>query len=67
MALPSMLGETDLIAIVPNLLASIFRAAGLVARQLPYSVSGVAAKLVWHRRAGTDLGAKTRLQKEVLS
>ena len=56
MALPSMLGETDLVAIVPNLLAPIFRAAGLVASQLPYSANAVAAKLVWHRRADTDLG-----------
>src|SRR4051794_14447329 len=56
MALPSMLGETDLVAIVPNLLAPIFRAAGLVASPLPYSANAVAAKLVWHRRADTDLG-----------
>jgi DNA-binding transcriptional LysR family regulator len=56
MALPPTLGETDLIAIVPNLLAPVFRAAGLVVRQLPYAANAVAAKLVWHRRADTDLG-----------
>ncbi|MBV8663641.1 MAG: LysR family transcriptional regulator, partial [Hyphomicrobiales bacterium] len=55
-ALPSILHETDLVAIVPDLLAPLFRAAGIVARPLPYGSSPVAAKLVWLRRADADLG-----------
>ena len=56
LALPSMLDETDLIAIAANLLAPIFQATGLVVSQLPYSATTAAVKLVWHRRSETDLG-----------
>jgi DNA-binding transcriptional LysR family regulator len=56
MALPSMLHEADLIAIVADLLAPTFRAAGLVVSPLPYSTTPVAAKLIWHRRSEHDPG-----------
>jgi hypothetical protein len=56
MALPSMLGETDLIAIVPSLLGPIFRVAGIVASRLPYAAKPAPARLVWHRRSKADAG-----------
>jgi len=56
MALPAMLAESDLIALVPGLLGPIFRAAGIAVSPLPYATKPAVARLVWHRRVTADAG-----------
>jgi DNA-binding transcriptional LysR family regulator len=56
MALPAMLASSELIAIVPGLLAPIFRAAGIAVARLPYTTRPSMARLVWHRRVTADAG-----------
>ena len=51
-----MIAGTDMVAIVPDLLSPLFRAAGLLMVPLPYQGSMTAVRLIWHRRMSTDPG-----------
>lgn len=56
LALPPVIAGTDTVAIIPDMLAPLFRQAGLLVLPLPYAASMAVVQLVWHRRMVTDPG-----------
>ncbi len=56
LALPSLITGTDRVAIVPDLLSDLFRAAGLLVLPLPYHGSMTVVRLIWHHRMSADPG-----------
>jgi DNA-binding transcriptional LysR family regulator len=56
LALPSLLADSDAVAIVPRLLATLFANSGaVVVHDLPYR-RHVAVRTVWHKRNDRDAG-----------
>lgn len=47
---PEMLRDSDLIALVPSLCATMCERVGLVLREPPIEVPGLSLQLAWHRR-----------------
>lgn len=56
LALPQVIAGTDTVAIVPDLLSTLFRRAGLLVLPLPYQGSTAVIRLIWHRRMSADPG-----------
>jgi DNA-binding transcriptional LysR family regulator len=57
LAFPSLLSDSDAVAIVPRLLATLFANLGAVAvYDLPYRTERVAVDTVWHKRNERDIG-----------
>ncbi len=56
LALPPVIAGTDMVAIVPDLLSDLFRAAGLLVLPLPYRGSTTVVRLIWHHRMSADPG-----------
>jgi DNA-binding transcriptional LysR family regulator len=57
LALPSLLSDSDAVAIVPRLLATLFAKSGATAVcDVPYRTKRVAVHAVWHRRNERDAG-----------
>ena len=55
LALPMLLADSDLLAIVPRPLAHVFTASGAIAmRELPYPTTPVVVQAVWHTRNDDD-------------
>jgi DNA-binding transcriptional LysR family regulator len=55
MAIPSLLRDSDMISLVPSVLARKFvQQGGIVARQTPYPAASVTLRAVWHRRNEHD-------------
>jgi DNA-binding transcriptional LysR family regulator len=55
MALPAMLRDSDMMSVVPSLLARRFvQSGGLVARQPPYRAPTVTLRALWHQRHEHD-------------
>jgi DNA-binding transcriptional LysR family regulator len=57
LAFPSLLSDSDAVAIVPRLLAILFANSGAIAvHDLPYRTKRVAVHAVWHKRNERDVG-----------
>ena len=55
LALSSLIGTTDLAAIVPRPLARVFeKADGAQIRELPYAARTLEVRLLWHQRNDAD-------------
>jgi DNA-binding transcriptional LysR family regulator len=55
LALPSLLADSDAVAIVPRLLATLFaRSGAVVVHHTPYRTERVAVHAVWHERNERD-------------
>jgi DNA-binding transcriptional LysR family regulator len=57
LAFPSLLSDSDAVAIVPRLLATLFAKSGAIAvYDVPYRTKRVAVHAVWHKRNERDAG-----------
>jgi DNA-binding transcriptional LysR family regulator len=55
LAVPSLLGSSDMLALLPSPLAAVFaRDHGLVCASLPYPPRPVEVRAVWHERSDAD-------------